>query len=469
LFTLFLMGILFDYRWSYEGFGISTLNRGSPVYAHLRDREGKLLELPLWRGDDHRSSIYEYNATLSKKAMVNGYAPFKNLRYVNEVYWRLFPLNLGEIGTSERDWLWENGVRFVTFHEELYFQDVGVYPAQFALDKLNRSPYLAPVLRDGPVTLFELTSVGGDSRISDSISDVGKFLNAEDMEHQTGKAVTDPDAAGGKAFGGRAGSDPSGFLVFGPFGTPSSFPYPSGTFRTVFRIRVGDGVPGALAATLEVAAHGRDTVRVLAARDLYVEENPPPKYHDQVLTFTLDKPDFIEFRAFFHGNADLRLDYIWTRFENSTEPLYSVEAEEMFHFGDVVEEAEASGDKSVILREGKDPIGLSVNGPWRFYPDGSYRIGFRMKADGADPDRPVADLEIFSESGGVLLKTKSLFPADFSDAGKYRLFQIESDFRKTDAIAFRTVFHGNGTLWVDRMEVYPLFSEGPEDQPLAVE
>ena len=55
------------------------------------------LGLPLFPGDSHQSSLYEYYMTQSRVPMVNGYSPVVAKPYVEKVFWPLIELNVGEI------------------------------------------------------------------------------------------------------------------------------------------------------------------------------------------------------------------------------------------------------------------------------------------------------------------------------------------------------------------------------------
>lgn len=78
--------------------GICLLPPPGPVEAAVR-RElppgpkvtRRLLGLPLWPGDSHQSSRYEYTITQTRAPMVNGYSPVAPAAYVDQVFWPLYP------------------------------------------------------------------------------------------------------------------------------------------------------------------------------------------------------------------------------------------------------------------------------------------------------------------------------------------------------------------------------------------
>ena len=96
---LILLVTLWDYH-PQKKIGLSLLDEGNPIYQALRRMppgEQLVLGLPMFPGDSHQSSLYEYYITQSGVRMVNGYSPVVARRYVEKVFWPLIGLNVGEI------------------------------------------------------------------------------------------------------------------------------------------------------------------------------------------------------------------------------------------------------------------------------------------------------------------------------------------------------------------------------------
>ncbi len=141
---------------------ICLLRTRQGAYAAVAEetkRTGNLpraLALPLWPGDSHYSSVYQYYASLYHLRLVNGYRPFVPAGYIRDVFQRLESLNQGEIADDQLDALLQRGIRHILFHEDLFPEKVSPFPAGATLARLCAHPRLAFVARDGPVWAFRV-------------------------------------------------------------------------------------------------------------------------------------------------------------------------------------------------------------------------------------------------------------------------------------------------------------------------
>ena len=134
----------------------------SPAYAALASdppgagNEPRALALPLWPGDHHSGSIYQYYAVTHRVRMLNGYRPVVPKTYVADVYQRFESLNQGVAADEQLDSLLARGVRHLVFHEELYTERIAPFPAYLALDRLLGHPRLALLAQDNTIRVFSI-------------------------------------------------------------------------------------------------------------------------------------------------------------------------------------------------------------------------------------------------------------------------------------------------------------------------
>ena len=111
--------------------GLSLVDEKNQIYSALAELpRGKtlVLGLPLFPGDSHQSSLYEYYITLSRQPMVNGYSPVVSRKYVDTVFWPLLNVNVGEIREKEYALLRRFGVtHLVSSSGNLFLQGQPFY------------------------------------------------------------------------------------------------------------------------------------------------------------------------------------------------------------------------------------------------------------------------------------------------------------------------------------------------------
>ena len=130
---------------------------------------------------------------------------------------------------------------------------------------------------------------------------------AESWAKQTGRAVDDAAASGGRAMAGRVGADQPGWLSYGPYQV-----FASGSYELDFWIKRG-----------EVAGKGRDSSSMIAfaevtdvgggpiygRREVRFEDIPQAgEYVKLTLKFTNPKWQKLVFRIYFSGVTDLQFD-----------------------------------------------------------------------------------------------------------------------------------------------------------------
>lgn len=116
----------------------------------------RALALPLWPGDSHWSSLYQYYASLYRIRMLNGYAPVVEQEYQAEVFERFRSLNAGVIGNDQLDALLAMDIHHVLLHEDAFPEIVSPFPIARTLDRLSRHPRLELIERDARVWAFRI-------------------------------------------------------------------------------------------------------------------------------------------------------------------------------------------------------------------------------------------------------------------------------------------------------------------------
>jgi hypothetical protein len=114
------------------------------------------LVLPLWPGDSHYASIYQYFASLYRVRMVNGYNPFIKQGYFENVFRRFESVNQGGLSEDQVAGLLRMNIRYIILHEDLFPEKVSPFPVTSTLLQLLRHPRLELLCQDGSVWAFKI-------------------------------------------------------------------------------------------------------------------------------------------------------------------------------------------------------------------------------------------------------------------------------------------------------------------------
>ena len=142
--------------------GLCRLPQQMPVYAAVaadaaaHGAAAHAVALPLWPGDSHESSRYEYAAMLSRVRLVNGYSPVIPPGYREAVAEPLAPLNQGELGPAEIQRLRELRVAYIIMHREAFAAARNVPDAATVLRRLQANPRLERLAQDEQQIAFAL-------------------------------------------------------------------------------------------------------------------------------------------------------------------------------------------------------------------------------------------------------------------------------------------------------------------------
>ena len=112
--------------------------------------------IPLWPGDSHWSSAYEFGIMHSRIRLLNGYSPSVPGGYFTNIFSRLESLNQGVLSDAQRALLLDAGIEYLFFHEQPYPPKVSPFPAQIAEERLRSNPFLEPLSMTNAVWAFRV-------------------------------------------------------------------------------------------------------------------------------------------------------------------------------------------------------------------------------------------------------------------------------------------------------------------------
>lgn len=145
--------------------GLCTLPREMPAYETVARHAAqtgldkpRAVAIPLWPGDSHYSSVYEYGITRSRLRLLNGYSPAVPADYAERVIEPLYSLNLGVLTEDQVARLRTLAVHYVIFHEQPYPAKVSLFPSAIALRNLYQNPWLDPVQAAAGIHSFAIRS-----------------------------------------------------------------------------------------------------------------------------------------------------------------------------------------------------------------------------------------------------------------------------------------------------------------------
>jgi len=143
--------------------GFCRLPRENVAYAAVAgddlvngDQPPHALAIPLWPGDSHWTSLYEYAVMLSRVRLVNGYAPAVPADYFTDVFKKYESLNQGIATDEQLDNLLAMGVRHLLLHANAFPEQVSPFPAASTLRGLVGHPRLALIDDDGQTFAFRI-------------------------------------------------------------------------------------------------------------------------------------------------------------------------------------------------------------------------------------------------------------------------------------------------------------------------
>ncbi|MBI5603696.1 MAG: hypothetical protein HY879_10095 [Deltaproteobacteria bacterium] len=461
--------------------GLSLMKGDNRLYEEIKRHLPKgrvVLELPIWPGDSHQSSVYEYTVTRTQRPMINGYAPVVARDYINQVFWPLYPLNHGELTLPRVREMQRLKVGLLTFHDNpyLYSEKVSPFPRRLALKRLAASPWLKLIDHDEDVYLFKLAEKADGYFNSSAItSPVQSIVYSNNLTRKTGRYQFDPFASGynflfeeesltqgkpvlrpgmrgGNVVSAIPGQDLPGYLILGP----NRF-YPSGKFRARFRIKAGSVDPQKEIGRIEIIEQG---TKIIAQKSLFGRDMQPfQTWMDIPLEFEIPESSRIGFRIYFSGEAPLYYNLAVIGFADQKKGPGLIEAEELFRpTGVIVSDPLASGREALFGKAVFKPSNFLCYGPFRTFEPGSYQARFflRLKSlPGIPGDSEIAVLDLCTDAGRRILGSRKLKVQDLkADAYTPVVVDFKVPFRLE--IESRVLFLEKEDLLVDRIEITAL-------------
>lgn len=139
---------LFDYeQGAYAAIAADAVRSG---------RENRAMSLPIWPGDSHWNSVTEYYATLHRTKMLNGYRPSVRKQYLEEIFERLAPMNMGYITDDRLDALLARRIGYLLIQEDAFPEKVSPFPVSHTLRALRQHPRLRFLARDHAIWAFRI-------------------------------------------------------------------------------------------------------------------------------------------------------------------------------------------------------------------------------------------------------------------------------------------------------------------------
>jgi len=461
--------------------GLSIMDRGMSVYDYVRKHigDGLLLELPLWPGDSHQSSLFEHYISLDRVRRVNGYTPIVTRRFVDQVYKPLATINQGLLDRDQYRLLRKMGVRFITVHDnpDVFPRKVSPFPPHTTVRRLMTSVYLDPVRLENrmflpglerpyrKVYLFRVRErprpgtpgvAGGSCRFY-----IPKVYPARSLPHVTGRVEEDA-TIDRSVLMARRDRDTPHFLSYGPYAE-----LPAGTYRVYFRMRGDGGEPEAEAARIDVAAYlSHEKQQVLVEKSIGQGELAGDRYRDFSLEFTLTHFARVEFRTWFTGTADLWLEKIVLTCGGAQEGDSGYRAEDLLgDTGFPVPDPAASSGRALKGDILGDRAGRMMYGPFRRFAAGRYRVRFFLRSDSdflVDPARrQVARISVSTDEDRTVLVRRDVTLEEIR-ADHYRPLDLTFLLPRDNELSFNLWFTGQANVLADRISVQYL---GPVRQP----
>ncbi len=455
---------------------LGPANAVQQALAQAPATDGRVLELPLWPGDSHQTSAYEYTVTRTRRPMVNGYSPVVSRQYIDQVFWPLSGLNLGQLDQPQAEVLHRLKAGLLTFHDDylVYPPKVSPFPPGLARKRLEASGWLAPLAREGNVHLYRLRPspepVSGP-RPSEITSPVTAVWYAQNLHSLTGRRLFSENASGfalelaeGQDFaaGGRRlrrgavgnllqalpGRDQPGHLAWGPGAL-----LPPGRYLARFRLQAGAadraGEIGAVAIGLKGQA------QPLARLALNPGDFPDPRaWMDVPLAFALADTSWVEARVDFNGRAPLALNLVLIDFADQRCGPGVLEAEDLLRQGGVVAPDPAASGGLAVLAHGLPPLIWVMHGPYRTLEPGAYRARFFLRSPGPVGDAPLVLLQAATDLGRRVFAWREVSGREVAGPD-YHSLDLDFQVPMRCELDLRVRYLGGGDLLADRAEVLP--------------
>jgi len=343
---------------------LCLLDDSQAAYAAVHDdaedyqRQARAMAIPIWPGDSHWSSLYEYYSSLYRIRMLNGYRPTVRKAYFDELYLRFESCNKGQFTDAQLDNLQERDIHYLILHENAFPEKVSPFAVSHTLQSMLNHPRLVLLNNALGVWAFRIEKVPVET--GNWIPDwpyacPARLWQAENSDF-TNALVRESKAASGNRL----------LQLSQPDAAFQTSPYPMYSLSNLhFLVRMKG--PGSLSATLWPDATNAATQALEASSTNWVWRKLPipafEGYRGLPVEYVLKD-----------GQVDvdvimmLREDWP-TDFDELVLP-----APVFFHAGYTDPET-----GKVVLTPDRDPADAIFYGPKIPWPDGTYRIQLDME------------------------------------------------------------------------------------------
>lgn len=448
--------------------GVTYLDKGQDIYTHVKENvgDGLLLEIPLWPGDSHQSSLYQHYIMYDRVPRVNGYTPLVRTDYIDKVFKPLATINQGRLDRQQYELLQQLGVKFITVHDnrDVFTHKVSPFAPLTTVRRFKNSQYLEFVEmknmrhfngfneRNDDLYLFRLKNketVESDLERSawydmPVIYDVNSRLS-----QKTGEVVEDK-RTGRKVFQAIEGKNKLGFMVYGPYAV-----YSPGKYRCYFTVDTDANTDEKIARIEVSSATGSKEQLVLAQTELR-RDKENKLYRKVYLDFSIAESTKLEFRVFYYGKGNLRVEQISVYQAGKDTPLNFLEAAMMVgDTGQLVLEKDAVGGKVIEAIVGKSKNGDIVYGPNRIYSKGKYRARYYLRTKDAqriNKTDVAAVLSVTDGQNSTIFSRRNVSAMQLSE-DSFTGIDVEFEITRDEEISFHMEFTGKASLQLDRIEV----------------
>jgi hypothetical protein len=320
----------------------------------------RAMALPLWPGDSHWSSLYEYYSTLYRVRMVNGYRPTVRLPYLNNVYLPCEVFNKGGYPAQRLDQLLGQGIHYLILHENAFPEKVSPFAVSHTLQALLSHPRLKPLDHDRGVWAFRILETATEHahwKPNWTLRCPARLWQAEHgVDEQA--AVRRSDAAGAGAYA----------VMTGAVSRIRTPPYPMYYFPAMHYL-------------VRMRGQGRVNARIVPGENRAQNEYLDVAGADWNWQ-KLEVDPFVDYAGLpvefemMHGHADLDVVMMMGADWPVTNRVIRIPAPVFFHAGYTDPD---TGE--VVLRPERDPADAIFYGPKVPMPAGTYEIELVYRTD----------------------------------------------------------------------------------------
>ncbi|MBU3983854.1 MAG: hypothetical protein KJ985_10380 [Proteobacteria bacterium] len=234
-----------------------------------------------------------------------------------------------------------------------------------------------------------------------------------------------------------------------------AYVYSPGEYRCYFTINTDASTEEDI-ARLEVAsvAENGDQV-VLSQRELKGEKGDK-LYKKVYLDFSIAEKAKLEFRVFYYGKGEVRVEQVAVYKAGNDRPLDVLEAAKMVgDTGQLVYEKDASSGRVIEAIAGESKNGELVYGPNRIYSKGQYRARFYLRTKNAgnlNKTDVAAALSVTSEPDVNILSHRNVTVGELNE-NSFTGVEVEFVLMRDEELSFHVKFTGKVSLQLDGIEI----------------